>query len=82
MPLGLAFLEGDAKLSNDMLMDLVPIFLSEFALFLRMAGLELRELSLEEICFPLARVEGMLELVWLRTGPLVLIVPRGFLGSR
>lgn len=60
---GLLFREGEAKLSSDIFMDFVPIFLSAFTIFLRMAGLEFRELSLEEICFPFAIDDGMLELV-------------------
>jgi len=63
---------GDAKLSIDRLLDLLPKRVPFWTL--RAAGLEFRELSLEEMCRFLAGaflppLAGMLELVALRTGP-------------
>lgn len=56
-----AFFDGDARLSRDMLVDLVPIFRAAFLALRPVAGLDVRELSLDEMCLPLS--DGMLELV-------------------
>jgi len=63
---------GDARLSMERLLDLLPSRVPFCTL--RAAGLEFRELSLEEMCRFLAGaflppLAGMLELVALRTGP-------------
>lgn len=80
-----------AKLSDDILFDLLPNRMP-FCPRRTAAGLELRELSLEEMCRFLAcalRAAGMLELVALRMGPalllLLLLLPlatRCFFGSK
>lgn len=81
-----------AKLSDDMLFDLLPSRVP-FCARRTAAGLELRELSLEEMCrfFACAlRAAGMLELVALRIGPalllllllLLVLTARCFFGSR